>query len=643
MADLINATDSLNTGRVKINTIIEDASAAVIAAESASATAGEAKTTANSVQTQLDTIILVDGASDAEVVQSRVDKDGKLYATLKERLDSSDAQLADINSNVKKLGAIGDGIADDIIAIKSAPSGDVFFPAGTYKIKSALPLKNGTYKGVRGKSKILIEDDFIKGGILPSDEFAIYNENFATNYGSNANEITIEDMILEFNFDTAVTTPIEAILGFANMKKGVLRNVDLIINTINPLYEVGFDFYAAFKNIEIENVTVYMNTNHTAGGNWIRNYSRDYSGASVCENIKIKNLKITKNCGDEHLAIYGWHNTVRNVEIDGLYLEQPTDVTVGMDTMVSVFGSDIAPWNDANGKIENVKIKNFFVNAKKYTSFIFQVGNSSGEGVVKNVEISDGFIDNDCDALSLVRGYAYCQNVKFNRNNINFLNGKKVTNAVMEIEESTDNKFYGASTCTNLFNTVKDVLDNVASDNSSSVFAYNCKNVEGNNAKIENMFVSNQVQSRVKVKKNEITSVKANVNMINASKNASDASFACEFIVEDNEFIPFDATTRMILSNNDLAVIKSKNNFSATSCKYVYTTAGRVFESLNNSIAGVIIDSLRGSVIDDWDVGMSLCNGYFVRSNMDNGQIIGWRKTGWTGGAGTWQTVKTAL
>ena len=103
MADLINTTDSLNTGRVKINAIIEDASAAVIAAESASATAGEAKTTADSVQTQLDTIILVDGASDAEVVQSRVDKDGKLYATLKERLDSSDAQLAETEEQVDSL------------------------------------------------------------------------------------------------------------------------------------------------------------------------------------------------------------------------------------------------------------------------------------------------------------------------------------------------------------------------------------------------------------------------------------------------------------------------------------------------------------------------------------------------------------
>ena len=97
MADLINAADSLNAGRGKINAIIKTADAAVKTAANAATTANEAKTTANSVQTQLDTIILVDGASDAEVVQSRVDKDGKLYATLKERLDSSDAQLADID------------------------------------------------------------------------------------------------------------------------------------------------------------------------------------------------------------------------------------------------------------------------------------------------------------------------------------------------------------------------------------------------------------------------------------------------------------------------------------------------------------------------------------------------------------------
>ena len=71
MADLINAADSLNAGRGKINAIIKTADAAVKTAANAATTANEAKTTANSVQTQLDTIILVDGASDAEVAPCR--------------------------------------------------------------------------------------------------------------------------------------------------------------------------------------------------------------------------------------------------------------------------------------------------------------------------------------------------------------------------------------------------------------------------------------------------------------------------------------------------------------------------------------------------------------------------------------------
>ena len=112
MADLINAEDSLNAGRGKINAIIKTADAAVKTAANAATTANEAKTTANSVQTQVDTIILVDGASDAEVVQSRVDKDGKLYATLKGRLDSSDAQLADIAKPIVCF-TFDDGLAAD--------------------------------------------------------------------------------------------------------------------------------------------------------------------------------------------------------------------------------------------------------------------------------------------------------------------------------------------------------------------------------------------------------------------------------------------------------------------------------------------------------------------------------------------------
>ena len=133
MADLINAADSLNAGRGKINAIIKTADAAVKTAANAATTANEAKTTANSVQTQLDTIILVDGASDAEVVQSRVDKDGNLYETLKSRLDSEkstideslvslSSQLADIDS-VKIGGNVLAGMDNLGQDIKTAITG----------------------------------------------------------------------------------------------------------------------------------------------------------------------------------------------------------------------------------------------------------------------------------------------------------------------------------------------------------------------------------------------------------------------------------------------------------------------------------------------------------------------------------------
>lgn len=102
MADLINAADSLNAGRGKINAIIKAADAAVTTADNAATTANEAKTTADSVQTQLDTIILDSGTSDAEIVQSRVDKDGNPYQTLKSRLDS---EKSIIDQSLVSLGS----------------------------------------------------------------------------------------------------------------------------------------------------------------------------------------------------------------------------------------------------------------------------------------------------------------------------------------------------------------------------------------------------------------------------------------------------------------------------------------------------------------------------------------------------------
>ncbi len=48
--------------------------------------------------------------------------------------------------DVRALGAVGDGVADDTAAFNSAPSGIVYIPAGTYRLAGWVPKSNTTYR-----------------------------------------------------------------------------------------------------------------------------------------------------------------------------------------------------------------------------------------------------------------------------------------------------------------------------------------------------------------------------------------------------------------------------------------------------------------------------------------------------------------
>jgi len=97
----INPTDSLNTGRGKLNAAIDQSNEALTKATSAETKANQALINSESTQTQLDTIIIESGTSDAEVLQARTKADGTSFPLLKDRLNEVDAQLADIAVNIK--------------------------------------------------------------------------------------------------------------------------------------------------------------------------------------------------------------------------------------------------------------------------------------------------------------------------------------------------------------------------------------------------------------------------------------------------------------------------------------------------------------------------------------------------------------
>ena len=280
MADLINATDSLNTGRVKINAIIEDASAAVIAAESASATAGEAKTTANSVQTQLDTIILVNGASDAEVVQSRVDKDGKLYATLKERLDSSDAQLAEI----VHLAPEPNGV-DDTQNLRD------FFALGYVNVKFRSGTYNITLDGTTNRQSLTWFTD--KKNIKITGDGTIINDKTA--YSSNK-------YVNVFGFTRCENVAIDGI----DYTGIVVTNPDANLNTTGGTFAY---FEDNCKNIKVN----LKGTNLRYG---VR--SGDYLNPAYgqCKNF---DLSVRGNMIGYPIAIYYGDNVKSYAEVDGFH------------------------------------------------------------------------------------------------------------------------------------------------------------------------------------------------------------------------------------------------------------------------------------------------------------------------------------
>ena len=107
MAELIQKQDTLNEGRVKLNEGIKaseraegKSDQAVITAQQAVNTASTAETKADSVQQQFNNVV-IEGDSSVEAAQARVKEDGYSFDTLRDRLNSSDSQLA---QNALKIG-----------------------------------------------------------------------------------------------------------------------------------------------------------------------------------------------------------------------------------------------------------------------------------------------------------------------------------------------------------------------------------------------------------------------------------------------------------------------------------------------------------------------------------------------------------
>ena len=160
MAELIQRTDSLNTGREKLNEAIKASDRAEDKADYAVDTANQALNKSESTQTQLDTIV-IDGDSSVEAAQARVDEKGIVHPTLKARIDdgmnSVNSQLAQAENSINEIDSkikntivhvddfprISPENTDDgriQRALNTIQRGKVIFSRKTYEISTSLEI-----------------------------------------------------------------------------------------------------------------------------------------------------------------------------------------------------------------------------------------------------------------------------------------------------------------------------------------------------------------------------------------------------------------------------------------------------------------------------------------------------------------------
>ncbi|MGI8363065.1 right-handed parallel beta-helix repeat-containing protein [Bacillus cereus] len=327
----IDYKDNMRKGTDKLNESIDQSNNAISTANGAIHIANKTELKVNSVQEQLNQVI-IEGDSSVEAAQARVDEKGVSYPSLKERIDAEQNKIVILSGYkvyVESYPRLETDI-DDTERIKRAVSelnslggGELVFSGVTYYISDKINIySNMTIKGVKGKT-------IINGASIPIGTDLSQRTAFEA-LGSIGNNIPVPVTINQWSNVVTVSSTTE------------LKAGDLVLITNNELYAPGTTV-STWKKGElasikkVDDVTRQITLNDNLIYSYDSTQSTKIQKIIVSENITFMGLNIKMGgIGSAHSGIKIKY--ARNITVKDVYIDSAEDMAVNMDT---VYNADV--------------------------------------------------------------------------------------------------------------------------------------------------------------------------------------------------------------------------------------------------------------------------------------------------------------
>ncbi|OVE34798.1 hypothetical protein CCZ20_24415 [Priestia aryabhattai] len=257
---------------------------------------------------------------------------GKIFLSVADRLASIEYEVDSRAVNVKRFGARGDGITDDITAIQAAidflqNGGTVYFPSGTYNVSQS----------VKTNDSILLKGFSAKRSILKNIGTGVTVESVGTGINDVKRYQVVKNLTISGTDKSAGGLKLKFSGEYFELKN---------IRVLDHINGVGIDLPDSFSGT-LKNIHVSRSTNSTG----IRMYGNNAStGQTTFENVVVAYSKIGIEVGEENNLTA---NIIDCITFTGCILQH--NYSVGMKIGANVRQLKVQTthfeWQDAAGAI----------------------------------------------------------------------------------------------------------------------------------------------------------------------------------------------------------------------------------------------------------------------------------------------------